>query len=268
MGNPLVTIVVPTYNDDPGHLREAIASVREQTYPQVELIVVDDGSDAPVELDGVRVIRQDNAGPAAARNTGIRSGSGEVVICLDGDDRLSPNFVAEAVQVLMDATVTIASPVVQRFGAGSGTWGDTGESFTLSDFAIRSRTTGTSAFRRADWEKAGGYDKDPALRSGHEDHEWWIRLLGRCGGRTEPLPSAVLHYRVRPDSRFHGGDLAEDERVTRERILANSDIATVQALLRGAWSHSDRVEKELEQARTSKVREWIWRVRRSARVSR
>ncbi|HWC23431.1 MAG TPA: glycosyltransferase family A protein [Flexivirga sp.] len=272
MPEPLVTIVIPTYNDAPHHLAEAIASVHVQSYPHVELIVVDDGSDVPVQVDGVRVIRQQNAGVSAARNSGIRSGTGEFVICLDGDDRLSANFAAEAVDVLVDPQVTIASPAVQRFGAGSGRWADSGKSFTLPDFGNRSPVAVASAFRRTDWEKAGGYDEDPAMRSGHEDHEWWIRLLGRCGGRAQPMPTAVLHYRIRPDSRFHGGDLAYAERVTRERIVANNDPATVEALLWGAWSHSDRVEKQLERARSSNVRAWVWRarkrVRKSVRVAR
>lgn len=268
MTEPLVTIVIPTYNDDLTHLAAAIASVQAQTYPCIELVVVDDGSDVPVEVDGVQVIQQENSGVSAARNAGIRFGTGDFIICLDGDDRLSPTFAAEAVDVLADTSVTIASPTVRRFGAGTGTWSDTGESFTLPDFVSRSSIAVASVFRRTDWENAGGYDEDPAMRAGHEDHEWWIRLLGRCGGRTQPMPSAILHYRIRPDSRFHSGDLAEDERVTRQRILANNDTATMKALLRGAWSHSDRVEKELERARSSNVKAWVWQFRKAVRVAR
>lgn len=267
MGQPLVTVVIPTYDDDPEHLAEAVASVRAQTYSRVELVVVDDGSSVPVRLDGLRVIRQDNAGVATARNAGIRATTGEVVICLDADDRLSPTYAAEAVEALADPGVTIAAPArVERFGEGSGTWADTGESFRLPDFAQRSRVAVASAFRRADWEAAGGYNEAPEMCPGHEDHEWWIRLLGRCGGRTAPMPTAVLHYRVRADSAFHRGDLAEDERVTREQIVARSDRATLEQLLWGSWSHADRVEKELERARRSRVKTLLWKVRQAVRA--
>ncbi|WP_310529233.1 glycosyltransferase family 2 protein, partial [Nocardioides sp.] len=70
---PGVTVVVPCYNSGPV-LREAVLSARQQTHPQVEVIVVDDGSTdketlkvlAEVAAPGVQVIRQDNAGPGAA----------------------------------------------------------------------------------------------------------------------------------------------------------------------------------------------------------
>ncbi|MGD8200615.1 glycosyltransferase family 2 protein [Ornithinimicrobium sp. W1679] len=73
MVNSVVTIVIPTFNDKPEHLAAAVQSAQEQTHPAVEIIVVDDGSDAPVAMDDVVVIRQANAGVAAARNRGIEA---------------------------------------------------------------------------------------------------------------------------------------------------------------------------------------------------
>lgn len=269
MPTPLVTIIIPTYKDDPQHLAQAVGSAQAQTYPNIELVVVDDGSTPPVSLPGITVIRQDNAGVATARNTGIRATRGEIIVCLDADDRISPTYAEEVVAVLADPSVAIAAPArVERFGEGSGTWADTGRSFTLPDFVQRSPVPVTSAFRRVDWETAGGYHEAPAMRPGHEDHEWWIRLLGRCGGRTQPAPTAVLHYRVRSGSAFHRGNLAEDERVTREQILERSDRATLEQLLRGAWTHADQLEKDLERARENRVKAWAWRMRKALRGTR
>lgn len=264
-----VSIVIPTFNDDPGHLREAVASALGQTVP-VEVVVVDDGSDQPVTVDRVRVIRQDNAGVAAARNHGIRATSGEIIICLDADDALSPTYAAEAVYALADPGVTVVSPAkVCKFGADDAVWADERRDYTLPDFAQRSRVAVTSAFRRRDWETAGGYDESPAMRcGGHEDHEWWVRLLGTVGGRTTTMPTAVLHYRVRPDSAFHRGDLATDERTTRARIVARADRDTLEALLWGAWGHADAVEKELEDATRPRFRDAVWRVRRAVQARR
>ena len=97
---PLVSVVLPTY-DRPALVRKAVASVGAQTYPNVELLVVDDCSPTPVEqaLEGlslgpsiaVRVLRhEENRGGNAARNTGIRVAAGEYVAFLDDDDRWHP----------------------------------------------------------------------------------------------------------------------------------------------------------------------------------
>jgi GT2 family glycosyltransferase len=91
---PLVSVVIPCYNQG-RFLREALASVARQTYPRVELIVVDDGStddtSAVAASCGVRCIRQENRGVSAARNRGAAAATGEFVVFLDADDRLLPH---------------------------------------------------------------------------------------------------------------------------------------------------------------------------------
>ena len=92
----LVSVIIPTYNR--AHvLSRAVESVLDQTWPRVEVIVVDDGStDGTSKLlagygDALRVIRQPNAGVSAARNTGIRASRGEFVALLDSDDQWTPD---------------------------------------------------------------------------------------------------------------------------------------------------------------------------------
>lgn len=87
----LVSVVIPAYNVGP-HIAEAIDSVLTQDYPQVEIIVVDDGSkDDTAEVVAARypqatLIRKENGGAATARNAGIRAARGEFVAFLDADD--------------------------------------------------------------------------------------------------------------------------------------------------------------------------------------
>lgn len=91
MTGPLVSIVIPTFNRAATIVR-AVESVLQQTYRPLELIVVDDGStDGTSEVlqaygNAIVYVRQDNAGPAAARNRGIRESQGELVAFLDSDD--------------------------------------------------------------------------------------------------------------------------------------------------------------------------------------
>ncbi|HEX5734492.1 MAG TPA: glycosyltransferase [Blastocatellia bacterium] len=88
----LVTVVIPCYNQA-RYLGEAINSVNDQAYSNLEVIVVDDGStDETAEVAGrysqVKCIRQENQGLAAARNRGVEASRGEYVVFLDADDRL------------------------------------------------------------------------------------------------------------------------------------------------------------------------------------
>jgi len=93
----IVSVVIPCYKQA-YFLPDSIGSVLAQTYPGTELIVVDDGSpDSVPELvehyPGARCVRQENRGLAEARNAGFRASSGEYVLFLDADDRLTPNAV-------------------------------------------------------------------------------------------------------------------------------------------------------------------------------
>jgi glycosyltransferase involved in cell wall biosynthesis len=99
-----VTVVIPCYNQ--AHfLGEAIESVLAQSYPDFEIVVVDDGStDDTSEVAGryekVRLIRQENGGLSAARNAGLGQGRGEYVVFLDADDRLLPEALEVGVREL------------------------------------------------------------------------------------------------------------------------------------------------------------------------
>ena len=101
-----VSIIIPTYNRV-GMVIEAVQSALDQTYPDVEVIVVDDGStDGTGERlrttfgDRIRYLYQDNAGRSRARNRGIAAATGEAFIFLDSDDWLLPTAVADGMAFL------------------------------------------------------------------------------------------------------------------------------------------------------------------------
>jgi glycosyltransferase involved in cell wall biosynthesis len=101
-----VSVIIPYYNQ-PAFLAEAVSSVEQQTYPNIEIIVVDDGSAVPADSilpqrSGVRIIRTENRGVSAARNLGFQNCSGDYLIFLDSDDRLAPGAVAAHLQELCE----------------------------------------------------------------------------------------------------------------------------------------------------------------------
>jgi glycosyltransferase involved in cell wall biosynthesis len=100
---PTVSIIIPCYNQAQ-YLPDAIESCLAQTYPDIEIIVVDDGStDTAAEVAAryplVQYIYQDNSGPARARNTGWKRSQGAFLQFLDSDDVLLPNKIARSLSV-------------------------------------------------------------------------------------------------------------------------------------------------------------------------
>ena len=94
---PLVSVVIPCYNQAQ-FLPWAIESAVAQSYRDVGIVVVDDGSpdntrQVVSRYPRVRYVRQENQGPAGARNTGFRQSEGEYVLFLDADDQLMPNAI-------------------------------------------------------------------------------------------------------------------------------------------------------------------------------
>jgi glycosyltransferase involved in cell wall biosynthesis len=219
-----VSIVIPCYNDQ-RFLLEAIASVRNQE--PSELIVVDDGSDAPAMLrlldslaaQEVQVLHQSNAGPAAARMTGVAASRAPYVLPLDADDLLAPGSLAALANALdADPGAAVA-------------WGDL-ELFRPSGARLEARGPGAldpwlityvnelplcALFRREVLLRSGGYQ----LREGYEDWDLWMALAEQ-GVRGVHVPRLVERHRE------HGGrrwsqDFARHERaltVLRERHRA------------------------------------------------
>lgn len=117
MSNPLISIIIPAYNR--AHtLSETIDSVLQQTYPHLEVIVVDDGSkDNTQEVlrsygARVRNIHQENAGQMAARNRGIREASGDIITFLDSDDIWLPQCLETHVNTLQRSPAEVPCSLV------------------------------------------------------------------------------------------------------------------------------------------------------------
>jgi cellulose synthase/poly-beta-1,6-N-acetylglucosamine synthase-like glycosyltransferase len=112
---PGVSIVVPAFNEQ-AVILDSVASLLGQRYPVFEIVVVDDGSTdrtasivAGLELDRVRLVRQDNGGKAAALNTGVELTDSEIVVMVDGDTLFEPDTVRRLMRPFADADVAAVS---------------------------------------------------------------------------------------------------------------------------------------------------------------
>ncbi len=179
----LISVVIPTYNRSEQTPR-AVESVLAQTHRQFELIVVDDGStdDTAARLGAfddprMRVIRQRNAGVAAARNRGLSEANGELLALLDSDDTWRPEKLARQVSALAraPAAVGLCCTSFETLGA-DGVTVDTPASGRLADAMLLDNVlvgaNSTLVMRREVYEAVGGFDPSlPAI----EDWDWLQR---------------------------------------------------------------------------------------------
>jgi glycosyltransferase involved in cell wall biosynthesis len=194
-----VTAVIPAYHAA-AFVGDAIASLRAQSLPAAEIIVVDDGStDATAAVAaeaGARVIRQANAGPAAARNAGIRAATTEWIALLDADDIARPERLASQQRHLDDPQVAVVFAGHHVEGKLPPTPPPTIDFAVL--WARNWIPTSTVLLRRAAWEAVGGFDEERAL-IGVEDYNLWVRLA-HAGWAFAREDQILVDYRPTPAS--------------------------------------------------------------------
>jgi glycosyltransferase involved in cell wall biosynthesis len=200
---PRVSVIVTCFELG-DTLEEALASVEAQSFRDHEIVVVDDGSTGPSTLAALeaiapsraRVLRTENRGLPAARNHGVRHSRGELLCCLDADDRLHPEWLSKAVARLdQDGELAFVSHWLQTFGDETGDWTPTDCGFpALLDV---NTVNGAALVRRTAWEAVGGQDE--SLRGGCEDWDFWITLVEK-GHRGAILPEILFYYRRRAGS--------------------------------------------------------------------
>ncbi len=201
-----ISAVIPVFNGEQ-FIAEAIESVYAQTRPVVEVIVVDDGStDNTLEVVSrfpeVRVIRQANAGPGAARNRAIEVAVGEYIAPLDADD-LWPANRLEIMAAVLDSEPDVGNVVgLQRLrvepGAPIPFWVPNGDVDAARGEHL-ARPTGSMLTRRAVFGAIGLFAEE--LRHG-EDTDWYLRAQD-AGIQIRELDDVVLIRRIHHHNLTH-----------------------------------------------------------------
>lgn len=222
---PLCSVIIPCYNQG-GYLPEAVESVRASAYPNLEIIVVDDGSTDPETVrmlenlprgPRLRILRQENQGLAGARNAGIRHAGGKYILPLDADDRIHPQFIAKAVEVLeRREEVGIVGCNVEFFGDRSGRYFL--PPFRFPGILLRNAFVCSSVFRRSDWAAVGGYRRNMVF--GGEDWDFWISIV-ELGREAVRLDEVLFYYRKHGFSMLDDARKPANIRFIRRRIREN-----------------------------------------------
>lgn len=188
----LVSVIVPT-KDAAGLLEPCLVSIRAQSWPELELVVVDNHSSDHTRLIAERyadhVIM---AGPerSAQRNIGAQSARGDILAFIDADMLLEPDVIAESMALLRDPTVTMV--VLPELTIATGVFGRARElekQLYLGDNAVEA----ARVFRREELAAVGGFD---TRYTGFEDWDLPDRVRA-AGGRQERTTSLVWHQEGR-----------------------------------------------------------------------
>lgn len=204
----MISVIVPAYNAEKT-IRECLDSLLDQTYKyECEVIVVDDGStDSTSEIvscySEVKLIRQSNAGPAAARNKGVEEAKGEIVLFTDSDCILTPNWIEEMVKPFKENREIVGvkgvyktrqEELIARFAQLE--YEDKYEimkNYKYIDFV----DTYSAAFKRDIFIGAGGYDSTFPVACA-EDVDFSYRL-SKKGYKMVFNPDAVV-YHIHPNT--------------------------------------------------------------------
>ncbi|MBX5469438.1 MAG: FkbM family methyltransferase [Thermoleophilaceae bacterium] len=227
---PRVSVVIPCFNYG-RHLEETVESVLAQTFAELEVVIVDDGStdDTAAVAEAliarhpeaeIALIRQERSGhPAHARNAGIAASRGEYVLCLDADDRLHDRRFIGALVNALDVTpeAGVAYSDLDEFGARERR--HVYPEYDLRRLSRRNEIGICSLFRREAWEAVGGFEE-----RGYEDWSFWL-ALGERGFTGVKVPGVTWGYRVHDEGR-HAADLASDAEIKARLVLDRPSLYT------------------------------------------
>ncbi len=229
---PRVCVIIPTYNN-PAMLLQALESVVAQDYRDYELVIVDDGSGpqtrAALEpyMNRIRYIRQENAGPSAARNRGIRESSSELVAFLDSDDLWLPEKLTVQVEFMdahpefgltYHALEYFTEEGVVNLPAGDKPVGD-----VLARLFKRIFLVPTAVMcRRECFEKAGFFPEDMRLA---EDYDFLLRMAVHY--QFGCIEQVLGRYRFHESNKSKESPIGQfiEKMIARERIYTDPAAA-------------------------------------------
>lgn len=234
-GSPLVSIVMPCYNAAP-HLREAVDSVLRQSYENVELIIIDDGStdDSPTIAAAmtaanpgrIRLLRTQRAGPYPARNFGIGNAGGEFLAFLDADDYWRHDFLEKMHEALGATNAVLAYCGWQNVGAAARS----GEPYVPPDYDAEDKVERflrsaapwpihAALVRKAIIDAAGGFDTTFATCM---DYDLWLRIA--AANPIVRVPEVLAFYRHHDQEQITSKQWRQAENVWRvkKKFVATS----------------------------------------------
>lgn len=200
----LVSIIIPCYNQG-AYLEESLNSIFAQTYKNIEIILVDDGSTDPETVETIlslkheklQIHRTKNHGVSHARNYAIEASRGDYILPLDSDDKIGSTYIEKAMTVITtQGPQTVVYCEAAVFGAQNMKWKL--PQFSLSGILRENMIFCSALFSRKLFLKTGGFN--PNMRTGWEDWDFWLSAIEQ-GAKFVRLPEVLFFYRMVKKSR-------------------------------------------------------------------
>ena len=227
MLTPKISIVIPFFNQAK-FVEQCVTSALGQSYDNIEVILVNDGSDEDIDHiinkflshPKFNYIKQENRGTSGARNTGIRSSTGDYILPLDSDDVLPSTIIQSLVDNIVDENTILvlkARLVGTNLELSDIYYPPPGIHFRgLAELANGCSLTNSSLYSRKLFDLAGGYDETIKTV---EDWEFWIRCVA-AGARVKELPNTLHYlYRQHPNSISNSkrSDIQQYDAIVKEK---------------------------------------------------
>ena len=217
-----VSVIVPCYNQGK-YIEECIESIENQTYKNIEIVIVNDGSTDnstiqiinKLELKNIyKIINIKNAGLANARNVGIKNSTGKYILPLDADDKIGKEYVEKCVDMIEQGKGDIIYCICKRFGENN-------KLLYLKEFSIetilQTNVVFCSAmFKREDYDKTNGYNIN--MKYGFEDWDFWLTMIEN-NKTFYRINEILFYYRIKENSMYSN--------ITREKENYNKSILQI-----------------------------------------
>jgi glycosyltransferase involved in cell wall biosynthesis len=275
-GKPLVSICLVHYNR-PQYLAQALASIRTQSYSNIEVVLVDDGSPSAIArqfLDNLepefrarnwQIIRQTNSYLGAARNRAAEAARGQYLMFMDDDNIAMPDevetFVSAALRSGADILTCMAAPFTDEPEATpSRLWLPLGGA---SGAGIYHNVFGdaNALWKRDEFLRHGGHTTDYGV--GHEDWELFAEAV-LTGALLEVVPRPLFWYRVSADSMLRTGNKWEDHARSARAYLRHDPSGLGMAAAYAAFLQRSREVDEKRWARENTIGLRLFRAIRMA----
>ena len=202
---PLVSVIIPCYNQGL-YIEETLNSVFSQTYDNIEIIVINDGSDDLLTTDKliklspdsrIKLLHIENRGVSAARNFAINISLGDYIFPLDADDLILETYLEKAVSILeknksIDLVYCRAIYFGERFGEI-----DLGE-YDLKSMLCRNQIFNSVLLRKEKFKDIDGYDEN--FKLGWEDWDFYLRYITDTS-QVYKINEILFQYRIKNESR-------------------------------------------------------------------
>jgi len=223
-----LSIIIPVYNYGKT-LDRALSSVFAQTYKNLEIIIIDDGSTDNftklklnhLDIPNTKIIFQENGGPSKARNEGVKISTGDYILPLDSDDLIHPTYVEQCIKLItQDKNYSPIYCDTVHQGQMKGIeerpeWSK--ERLINGPFIVN-----CSMFSREAFDSIDGYDED---LKGWEDYDMWLRMMqkGYVGKR---IPSPLFIYFHHESEGTVSTIANQDTQSLHQKILIKNKLIT------------------------------------------